>query len=45
MQKVSLSTKFGWTPDEIDKISFEDKLIYLSVLKGMGMAEHPKLRK
>lgn len=36
---VTFSTRFGWTPDQIRALDKKDKMIYFSIIKGMGEAE------
>jgi len=41
-QMVTFSKMFGWTPNQIREIDVEDRLIYFSIMKGMGEAESSK---
>ena len=35
----NLSQAFGWTPNQIRSLEFEDYMMYISILKGIGQAK------
>ena len=37
-QMLAFSEVFGWTPDEIRSLDEDDKIRYVALLKGRGMA-------
>ena len=34
-----LSERFGWTPKEIGALTEEEKMLYISILKGISSAK------